>query len=631
MAKYDEIFTESIEHPEKFWADAAEGIDWYQKWDTVVDDSNPPFYRWFAGGLMNTCYNAVDRHVEAGRGDQTAFIHDSPVTDSITKVTYKELQEKVSLLAGALQSIGVTKGDTVIIYMPMILEAAYAMLACARLGAVHSVVFGGFAANELAIRINHAEPKVIMTASGAIEGTKILAYKPIVDEAIDIADHKIEKCIVYQRPFVTSDMQEGRDIDWNDFVNGAQPADCVPVAATDPLYILYTSGTTGMPKGVIRDNGGHAVALHWSMKAIYDIDTGDVWWSASDVGWVVGHSYIVYGPLLKGATSVFYEGKPIGTPDAGAFWRLISEHGVKSLFTAPTAFRAIKKEDPDGVFISKYDISCFECLYLAGERLDPDTYYWASNLLKVPVIDHWWQTETGWAIVANCRGIEELAVKAGSPSKSVPGYNVMVLDDEGNEVGANTEGNIVVKLPLPPGTLPTLWKNDKRYIDSYMSTFPGYYETSDGGYIDEDGYVYVMGRMDDVINIAGHRLSTGAMEEVIATHPDIAECAVFGTEDQLKGQLPVGLFVLKSGVDRDVEEIQTELVKLVREKIGAIACFRESRPVIRLPKTRSGKILRGTMRSIAAGKDYRMPSTIDDPTIIDEITETLNNMGYPPK
>lgn len=631
MAKYDEIFTESIEHPEKFWADAAEGIDWYQKWDTVVDDSNPPFYRWFAGGLMNTCYNAVDRHVEAGRGDQTAFIHDSPVTDSITKVTYKELQEKVSLLAGALQSIGVTKGDTVIIYMPMILEAAYAMLACARLGAVHSVVFGGFAANELAIRINHAEPKVIMTASGAIEGTKILAYKPIVDEAIDIADHKIEKCVVYQRPFVTSDMQEGRDIDWNDFVNGAQPADCVPVAATDPLYILYTSGTTGMPKGVIRDNGGHAVALHWSMKAIYDIDTGDVWWSASDVGWVVGHSYIVYGPLLKGATSVFYEGKPIGTPDAGAFWRLISEHGVKSLFTAPTAFRAIKKEDPDGVFISKYDISCFECLYLAGERLDPDTYYWASNLLKVPVIDHWWQTETGWAIVANCRGIEELPVKAGSPSKSVPGYNVMVLDDEGNEVGANTEGNIVVKLPLPPGTLPTLWKNDKRYIDSYMSTFPGYYETSDGGYIDEDGYVYVMGRMDDVINIAGHRLSTGAMEEVIATHPDIAECAVFGTEDQLKGQLPVGLFVLKSGVDRDVEEIQTELVKLVREKIGAIACFRESRSVIRLPKTRSGKILRGTMRSIAAGKDYRMPSTIDDPTIIDEITETLNNMGYPPK
>lgn len=631
MAKYKDVFTKSVENPEGFWAEAAEGIDWYQKWDKVLDDSNPPFYRWFPGAKMNTCYNAIDRHVEGGRGDQVAIIHDSPVTDTITKVTYKELQQKVAQLAGALQSIGITKGDTVIIYMPMILEAAYAMLACARLGAIHSVVFGGFAANELAIRINHAEPKIIITASGAIEGAKTLAYKPIVDEAIEIADHKIEKVVLFQRPFLQADMQEGRDLDWSDFVSDAPLADCVPVEATDPLYILYTSGTTGMPKGVIRDNGGHAVALHWSMKAIYDIDAGDVWWSASDVGWVVGHSYIVYGPLLKGATTVFYEGKPIGTPDAGAFWRLISEHQVKSLFTAPTAFRAIKKEDPDGVFIGKYDISCFECLYLAGERLDPDTYFWASNLLKVPVIDHWWQTETGWAIVANCRGIEELPVKAGSPTTAVPGYNVMVLDDEGNEVGPNTEGNIVIKLPLPPGTLPTLWKNEKRFIESYMSTFPGYYETSDGGYIDEDGYVYVMGRMDDVINIAGHRLSTGAMEEVIATHPDIAECAVIGTDDQLKGQLPVGLFVLKSGVDRDVEEIQTELVKMVREKIGAIACFRESSCVARLPKTRSGKILRGTMRSIAAGKEYRMPSTIDDPTILDEITESLNEMGYPPK
>ncbi len=631
MANYNDVFAKSVDNPDEFWAEAAEGIDWYQKWDKVLDDSNPPFYRWYPGAKMNTCYNAVDRHVESGRGDQVAIIHDSPVTDTITKVTYKELQQKVAQLAGALQSIGITKGDTVIIYMPMILEAAYAMLACARIGAIHSVVFGGFAANELALRINHAEPKVIITASGAIEGAKTLAYKPIVDEAIEIADHKIEKVVLFQRPFLQSEMQEGRDIDWNDFVSGAPLADCVPVEATDPLYILYTSGTTGMPKGVIRDNGGHAVALHWSMKAIYDIDAGDVWWSASDVGWVVGHSYIVYGPLLKGATSVFYEGKPIGTPDAGAFWRLISEHQVKSLFTAPTAFRAIKKEDPDGKFISKYDISCFECLYLAGERLDPDTYFWASNLLKVPVIDHWWQTETGWAIVANCRGIEELPVKAGSPTTAVPGYNVMVLDDEGNPVGPNTEGNIVIKLPLPPGTLPTLWKNEKRFIDSYMSTFPGYYETSDGGYIDEDGYIYVMGRMDDVINIAGHRLSTGAMEEVIATHPDIAECAVIGTEDQLKGQLPVGLFVLKSGVDRDVEEIQTELVKMVREKIGAIACFRESNMVARLPKTRSGKILRGTMRSIAAGKEYRMPSTIDDPTILDEITDTLNDMGYPPK
>jgi len=631
MANFNDVFAKSVENPEEFWAEAAEGIDWYQKWDKVIDDSNPPFYRWFPGAKMNTCYNAVDRHVEGGRGDQIAIIHDSPVTDTITKVIYKELQDKVATLAGALQSIGITKGDPVIIYMPMILEAAYAMLACARIGAIHSVVFGGFAANELAIRINHAEPKVIMTASGAIEGAKTLAYKPIVDEAIDIAEHKIEKCILFQRPFAQADMQEGRDIDWNDFVAGAAPADCVPVEATDPLYILYTSGTTGMPKGVIRDNGGHAVALHWSMKSIYDIDAGDVYWSASDVGWVVGHSYIVYGPLLKGATTIFYEGKPIGTPDAGAFWRLISEHRVKSLFTAPTAFRAIKKEDPDGVFVSKYDISCFQCLYLAGERLDPDTYFWASNLLKVAVIDHWWQTETGWAIVANCRGIEELAVKPGSPTKAVPGYNVMVLDDEGNEVGPNTEGNIVIKLPLPPGTLPTLWKNDKRFVESYMTTFPGYYETSDGGYIDEEGYIYVMGRMDDVINIASHRLSTGAMEEVIATHPDIAECAVIGTEDQLKGQLPVGLFVLKSGVDRDVEEIKTELVKMVREKIGAIACFRESNSVIRLPKTRSGKILRGTMRSIASGKEYRMPSTIDDPTILDEITDTLNSMGYPPK
>ncbi|NNF46550.1 MAG: propionyl-CoA synthetase [Desulfofustis sp.] len=631
MANYNDVFAKSVENPEGFWAEAAEGIDWYQKWDKVLDDSNPPFYRWYLGAKMNTCYNAIDRHVEGGRGDQVAIIHDSPVTDTITKVTYKELQEKVARLAGALQSNGITKGDTVIIYMPMILEAAYAMLACARIGAIHSVVFGGFAANELAIRINHAEPKMIITASGAIEGAKTLAYKPIVDEAISIAEHKVENVVLLQRPFLTAEMQACRVIVWNDFFSGAAPADCVPVVATDPLYILYTSGTTGMPKGVIRDNGGHAVALHWSMKAIYDIDEGDVWWSASDVGWVVGHSYIVYGPLFKGATTVFYEGKPIGTPDAGAFWRLISEHRVKSLFTAPTAFRAIKKEDPDGVFISKYDISCFECLYLAGERLDPDTYFWASNLLKVPVIDHWWQTETGWAIVANCRGIEELQVKAGSPTKAVPGYNVMILDDEGNEVGPNTEGNIVVKLPLPPGTLPTLWKNDKRFVESYMTTFPGYYETSDGGYIDEDGYVYVMGRMDDVINIAGHRLSTGAMEEVIATHPDIAECAVIGTEDQLKGQLPVGLFVLKSGVDRDVEEIQTELIKMVREKIGAIACFRESNCVARLPKTRSGKILRGTMRSIAAGKEYRMPSTIDDPVILDEITETLNEMGYPPK
>ncbi|NNK95978.1 MAG: propionyl-CoA synthetase [Desulfobacterales bacterium] len=629
MADYGKVFTESIENPDKFWGEAAEGIDWYQKYEHVLDAANPPFYRWFAGGTMNTCYNAVDRHVARGNGDQVAIIYDSPVTDTITKVTYRELQDKVSVFAGGLQKLGVTKGDTVIIYMPMILEAAYAMLACARIGAIHSVVFGGFAASELAIRINHAQPKVLITASGAIEGKKTLAYKPIVDEAIDMAEHKVESCVLYQRPFLTAELQEGRDYDWNKLVADSSPTECVPVAATDPLYILYTSGTTGMPKGVLRDNGGHAVALAWSMKAIYDIDEGDVWWSASDVGWVVGHSYIVYGPLLKGATTILYEGKPIGTPDAGAFWRVISEHKVKSLFTAPTAFRAIKKEDPDGTFISKYDISCFEALYLAGERLDPDTYHWATNLLKVPVIDHWWQTETGWAIVANCRGIEELPVKPGSPTKAAPGYNVMILDNENNEVGPNIEGNIVVKLPLPPGTLTTLWRNDKRFVESYMTTFPGYYETSDGGYIDDEGYIYVMGRMDDVINIAGHRLSTGAMEEVIATHPDIAECAVIGTDDQLKGQLPVGLFVLKSGVNRDTEEIKTELVKMVREQIGAIACFRESSEVVRLPKTRSGKILRGTMRSIAAGKEYRVPSTIDDPVILDEITDTLTKMGYP--
>jgi propionyl-CoA synthetase len=631
MANYQEVFTKSIEQPEEFWAEAAAGIDWYQSWDKVLDDANPPFYRWFTGGMMNTCFNAVDRHVAAGRGEQAAIIYDSPVTDSVTTITYNQLHERVAQLAGALKRAGAEKGDTVIIYMPMIPEAVYAMLACARLGVIHSVVFGGFAAPELAIRINHAQPKFLLSASGAIEGKKTLAYKPIIDQAIDMAEHKVKHCVILQRPFVGADMQDGRDLDWNDFIGGAEPAECVPVAATDPLYILYTSGTTGMPKGVMRDNGGHAVALHWSMKAIYDIDAGDVFWSASDVGWVVGHSYIVYGPLLKGATTVFYEGKPVGTPDAGAFWRVISEHQVKALFTAPTAFRAIKKEDPTGSFISKYDISCFEALYLAGERLDPDTYYWASDLLKVPVIDHWWQTETGWAIVANCRGIEELPIKAGSPTKPAPGYDVRIVDDGGLELGANQEGNIVVKLPLPPGTLATLWHNEERFVKSYMKTFPGYYETSDGGYIDDDGYVYVMGRIDDVINIAGHRLSTGAMEEVIATHPDVAECAVIGTDDQLKGQLPVGLFVLKSGVERSNEEVKAELVKLVREKIGAIACFHEATSVARLPKTRSGKILRGTMRSIAAGREYRMPSTIDDPTILDEITDTLTDMGFPHK
>ena len=628
MTNFDVVFQSSINNPEEFWTEAAKNITWYKKYDRVLDSSNPPFYKWFEGGKMNTCYNAVDRHVENGRGDQTAIIYDSPVTQSITKISYRELLEKVATFAGALKSQGVEKGDTVIIYMPMIPEAAVAMLACARLGAVHSVVFGGFAPNELAIRVDHAQPKLIVTASGAVEGTKTLAYKPLVDSAIELSAHKVDKVILFQRDIVRAEMTEGRDLDWSELVSKSKPADCVEVDATDPLYILYTSGTTGMPKGVIRDNGGHAVALYWTMKNLYDINPGEVWWSASDVGWVVGHSYIVYAPLLQGSTTVFYEGKPIGTPDAGAFWRVISEHKVKALFTAPTAFRAIKKEDPDGLFFEKYDTSSFECLYLAGERTDPDTLHWAEDLMGVPVIDHWWQTETGWAIVGNCRGIEEMPVKEGSPTKPMPGYDVRVLDDEGNEVPAGTEGNIVVKLPLPPGTLTTLWRNDERFLKSYMTTFPGYYETSDGGYIDEDGYVYVMGRMDDVINIAGHRLSTGAMEEIIANHPDVAECAVFGTDDQLKGQLPVGLFVVEAGVNRDPAEIKTELVKMVRESIGPIACFKEASQVIRLPKTRSGKILRGTMRSISNNKDYNMPSTIDDPAIIGEITETLRDMGY---
>jgi len=631
MGLYNEVYRESIDNPEKFWGKAAEGITWDKKWDKVLDGTTTPFYHWFSGGELNTCYNAVDRHVENGRGEQVAIIYDSPVTDTKTKITYTELRDRVAAFAGGLKAQGVNKGDTVIIYMPMIPEAAVAMLACARLGAIHSVVFGGFAAHELAIRIDHARPKVLITASGAVEGKKHLAYKPLVDSAIEQSEHQPQKCVVFQRDFVKSEMIPGRDLDWRELIKDAQPVPCVPVKATDPLYILYTSGTTGLPKGVMRDNGGHAVALLWSMKNVYNVEAGDVFWAASDVGWVVGHSYIVYGPLLCGCTTIIYEGKPIGTPDAGAFWRVISEYGVKVLFTAPTAFRAIKKEDPNGEFCRKYDLSKFEALYLAGERLDPDTYHWAGKLLQRPVIDHWWQTETGWAIVANCRGIEEFPVKPGSPTKPAPGYDVRILDNEGHELPAGKTGNIVIRLPLPPGTLATLWKNDDRFVSSYMSHFPGYYETSDGGYIDVDGYVYVMGRMDDVINIAGHRLSTGEMEEIIATHPAIAECAVIGTHDQLKGELPLGFFVLKSGVDKNPEEIKQELVRMVREQIGPIACFRESTQVQRLPKTRSGKILRGTMRAISNGKEYRLPSTIDDPAIIDEITETLKGMGYPKK
>lgn len=625
---YNDIFARSISNPETFWAEAGRDIDWYQEPEVIIDDTNPPFYRWFTGGKLNTCYNAVDRHVVRGRAEQVAIIHDSPVTGTISRITYGELQERVARFAGALRDKGVGKGDTVIIYMPMIPEAAVAMLACARLGAIHSVVFGGFAPSELAQRIDHARPKLLVTASGAIEGKKTLAYKPLVDKALDIAGHAVDSVIVFGRDFVEADLRPGRDYLWQELVAAAPAVDCVPVEATDPLYILYTSGTTGLPKGVVRDNGGHAVALHWSMKNVYKVEPGEVFWSASDVGWVVGHSYIVYAPLLAGCTTVFYEGKPIGTPDAGAFWRVIAEHGVKTLFTAPTAFRAIKKEDPQGELCRTYDLSCFKALYLAGERLDPDTYHWAVDLLDVPVIDHWWQTETGWAIVANCRGIEELPVKAGSPTKPVPGYDVRIVDESGKLLGANQEGNVVIKLPLPPGTLASLWRDDEKFRKSYMTTFPGYYETSDGGYIDEDGYVYIMGRMDDVINIAGHRLSTGAMEEIIATHPDVAECAVIGAADQLKGQLPVGLVVLKAGRNRNSDELAAELAGMVRDSIGPIACYRTTVVVDRLPKTRSGKILRATMRAIANGKEYRMPSTIDDPLILDEITDALKGLAF---
>ena len=597
----------------------------------MLDASNPPFYRWFVGGEMNTCYNALDRHVEDGRGDQIAVIYDSPVTGTIRKISYRDLLDQVSRFAGALKGLGVEKGDTVIIYMPMILQAVVAMLACARLGAVHSVVFGGFAPHELALRINDAKPKVIISASGAMEIKRLIEYKPLLNKAIELAAHKPEKCIIYQRRLAEAELIPGRDIAWNEFIAGAEPVPCVPVKATDPLYILYTSGTTGKPKGVVRDNGGHAVALRWSLENIYDTKPGEVYWAASDVGWVVGHSYIVYGPLLTGCTTILYEGKSVGTPDPGAFWRVISQHGVKTLFTAPTAFRAIKKEDPKGEYIKKYDLSGFRYLFLAGERTDPDTYHWAHNLLQKPVIDHWWQTETGWPIAANCMGIESFPIKPGSCTKPVPGYNVQIIDNMGRRLGPKEEGLVVVQLPLPPGTLPSLWNADERFIESYMKIFPGYYFTSDGGYIDEDGYVHIMGRVDDVINVAGHRLSTGSMEEVVAQHEDVAECAVIGAHDTLKGQLPVGLVVLKAGVARGEEELKKELVQMIRNEIGPIACFREAVVVSRLPKTSSGKILRSTMRKIADAQPYAMPSTIDDPSILGEVEEALKKIGYASK
>jgi propionyl-CoA synthetase len=624
MGLYEEIFRESLENPERFWGRAAEAITWEKRWDSVLDASNPPFYRWFVGGVLNTCYNAIDRHIERGRADQLALIYDSPVTNTIQKFTYSELRHRVAKIAGFLRELGVSKGDTVVIYMPMIPEALMAMLACARIGAIHSVVFGGFAPRELAIRIDDAKPKLVLSASCGIEAKKIIPYKPLLDEAIALATHKPHKCVIYQRPQVRAELTPGRDLDWLALEERAHPAECVPVAATDPLYILYTSGTTGKPKGVVRDNGGHAVALAWTMKYIYGIEPGEVFWAASDVGWVVGHSYIVYGPLLVGATTVMYEGKPVGTPDPGAFWRVISQHNVKVLFTAPTAIRAIKREDPAGEYLKKYDLSGFKALFLAGERTDPDTYYWASELLKKPVIDHWWQTETGWAIAGNFCGLELLPIKPGSATKPMPGYDVRILDPStGKELPRGESGVIVVKEPLPPGTFMTLWQRDNDFKKTYFDPFPGYYFTGDGGYMDEDGYIFVMGRVDDIINVAGHRLSTGEMEEIVAKHPDVAECAVIGVADSLKGEVPLGFVVLKAGVQRDYQEIIAEVKQMVRKEIGAIASLKDVLIVNRLPKTRSGKILRGTMRKIADGQPYTVPSTIDDPAILQEIEEAL--------
>jgi len=624
----DAVYQRSLEDPEGFWAEAAREIDWYSPWDRVLDDSNQPFYRWFAGATCNTCYNAVDRHVEAGRGDQAAIIYDSPITGKQRTLSYAALQDKVARCAGMLRSLGVEKGDRVIIYMPMVPQALVAMLGCARIGAVHSVVFGGFAPNELATRIVDSEAEVILTASCGVEPGRIVSYKPMVDEAIRLAGDSVKNVVILQREQETCDLIAGRDHDWRELMDAASPADCVPVAATDPLYILYTSGTTGQPKGVVRDNGGHMVALKWSMKNIYDIDPGEVYWAASDVGWVVGHSYICYAPLLHGCTTIVFEGKPVGTPDAGVFWRVIQEHGVKALFTAPTAFRAIKKEDPDGSLIGNYDLSHFKTLFLAGERCDPDTLHWAEDKLGVPVIDHWWQTETGWAIAANCMGIEKLPVKPGSPTRPVPGYDVQILGPDNQSVPHGEMGAICIKLPMPPSCLPTLWRADERYIQSYLTDYPGYYQTGDAGYLDDDGYVFVMSRTDDIINVAGHRLSTGAMEEVLAEHPDVAECAVIGVSDTPKGQLPLGFLVLKAGVDRPDEEIVAEVVKMVRQAIGPVAAFKTCTVVQRLPKTRSGKILRGTMRAIADGNDYKMPATIDDPVILEEIGDSLKTVGY---
>jgi len=620
--KYQEIYQRSIKDAEGFWSEVANDIFWYKKPTKILNSDNPPFYKWFEDGTTNTCYNAVDLHVKNGKGEKVAIIYDSPITNSQKKITYAQLKDQVSIFAGALVNQGIKKGDRVIIYMPMIPEAAVAMLGCARIGAVHSVVFGGFAANELASRIDDSKAKIILSASCGYEPGRTIEYKPLLKKAIELAKHKVEKCIIYQRKDFKVDLDKN-EIDWNDAIKDAKPVECIEMNANDYAYILYTSGTTGVPKGIVRDIGGHIVALKWTMKNIYNIDPDDVWWSASDIGWIVGHSYIVYAPLFHGCTTVLFEGKPVGTPDAGVFWRIISEHKVKSLFTAPTAFRAIKKEDPNGNFFKKYDLSSFETLFLAGERADPDTLKWAEGLLKVPVIDHWWQTETSWAISANCTGIGLEKTKYGSACKPVPGYDVKILKSDGKEANPNEMGDVVVKLPLPPGTFPTLWNADQRYKETYMSNYPGYYQTYDAGHIDEDGYVWIMSRTDDIINVAGHRLSTGAMEEVLAEHKDVAECAVLGIADKLKGQLPIGLLTLKAGVTKKHEDISKECVQMIREKVGPVAAFKTAIVIKRLPKTRSGKILRGTVRKIADNESYKMPATIDDPAILDEIKGDL--------
>jgi propionyl-CoA synthetase len=628
MGLYSEIYQYALNQPEEFWAEAAEDLVWQKRWDNVLDNSASPFTKWFSGGKINTCYNALDFHVESGRGDQAAIIYDSPVTETQQTLSYRELLSRVSAFAGVLIKYGVTYGDRVVIYMPMIPETVVAMLACTRIGAIHSVVFGGFASNELAKRIDDATPRLIVSASCGVEPAKIIDYKLLLDGALELSNHEPEKSIIFQREMKKVDLTSDRDVEWFDAHKGSKSAGCVEVNALDPVYILYTSGTTGVPKGVVRPTGGHLVSLKWSMKNIFDVNPGDVYWAASDVGWVVGHSYIVYAPLLHGCSSVLYEGKPVGTPDPGAFWRIMSEHKVACMFTAPTAMRAIKKEDPNGKFIEKYDLSNLRSQFLAGERCDPDTLKWVNDILKVPVIDHWWQTETGWPIASNCLGIEELPVKPGSPTCAVPGWNIEVLDPACNPVSAGEIGAISIKLPLPPGALSTLWKNDDRFVESYMQEYPGYYQTGDAGIIDEGGYLHVMSRTDDIINVAGHRLSTGGMEQVLSSHSDVAECAVLGVSDQLKGQVPLGLLVLKDGVNTPHQEIIKDVIKMVRQEIGPVASFQTATIVKRLPKTRSGKILRGTIKLIADSELFDIPATIDDPVILDEITEVLKEIGY---